>query len=741
MRTGVLISALSLGVTWACCGGGGPQTDWTSLPPATPATYTAGTPVVDVSAVIGPAGGTLTGPAGTPVEGVVVTVPAGAVAAPTTFTLGHDVGGTFANVDPAELSGLVIVLDSDTQHEFGKPVSVEFPYSDPVRFPIPYYLRPDGRFELVQPLPVDRSAGRGGFSTWHASPYTWVNKGPVVPTQAVWNGFEPSLDGFKFSNTKDDSPYAPIGRCWGISAFTKWYKETYGGGLYSQFTTDIPTVTSKKVSLTGQEAIATRAHISVARKNTATSGMSQTQAVLTVLDALVRGVDAVMVGLADPKGNAHAVLAIGMNSKKISIYDSNNPGQFSEIEYEFNKTDEAKIKYGKYNVLDVWTQKEMPRLEKFDTILRDAQAGFNQENQTKIEITSHQNKEKVRDADITLEGKVHSGQVSISRLEVNFLKPDMTWSEIQVVELAPGHEDFSLALHTLGVGDNSFVFLTKGYGATGDELLTIPNDMGTQGEEMFSLTCRPGATSNITVSGSSTTISGPQSDPESRTEITANYSANLSYLFYPSSVRAIQNGTFPFVECTSSTVCQIVQGRTNPSMDPEDKNTNLPISVVYDEQEWTKTQNGFEKTRICHGEGALTWLPILFHIGVEPDSNQQNRQYRLVLKPGCGSIYLCPTSIPQPSLSCQCYDPIAKSWHDCSTSDPMGLPGFNCLMEEGNDHLDTMTPPRIPPEPFETFILTGTAPQTFSFNGVEDNTIDPNYTSTENVTVSLTLAP
>ncbi len=741
MRASVFWALLSLGVVLSCCGGGGGGFDWTSLPPATPATYTAGTPVVDVSAVIGPAGGTISGPTGTPVEGVVVTVPAGAVAAPTTFTLGHDVGGTFANVDPNELSGLVMVLDTDGQHEFEKLITVEYPFSDPVKIPVAYYLRPDGRFELVQPLPVDRGAGRGGFTTWHTSAYTWVNKGPSVPTQAVWNGFEPSLDGFKFSNTKDDSPYAPIGRCWGISAFAKWYKETFGGGLYSQFTTGIPTMTSKKVSLTGQEVIATRAHISVARKNTETSGMPQTQAVLTVLDALVRGSTAVMVGLADSKDNAHAVLAIGMNAKQISIYDSNNPGHFSEIDYEFNGTDDAKISYGNYNVLDVWTQKEMPRIEKFDTILRDAKASFNQENQTKIEITSHRHKEEVHDADITLEGKVHSGQVSVSRLEINFLRPDMTWSEIQVVELAPGQEDFSLALHTLGVGDNSFLFLTKGYGAVGDELLTIPNDMGTLGEEMFSLTFQPGATSNITVSGSQTTISGPQNDPESRTEITANFSANLSYLFYPSSVRAIQDGTFPFVECTSSTVCQIVQGRTTPSMDLEDKNKYLPISVVYDEQQWTKTQNGFEKTKICHGDGALTWTYALFHIGVEPGCNQANRQYRLVLKSGCSSTIFCPPPGPQPTLSCQCYDPIAKSWHDCSLSEPMNIPGFDSLRQEDNDNLDTITPTRIPPEPFETFILTGTAPQTFSFQGVEDNTIDPNYTVTENVTVSLTLAP
>jgi hypothetical protein len=137
----------------------------------------------------------------------------------------------------------------------------------------------------------------------------------------------------------------------------------------------------------------------------------------------------------------------------------------------------------------------------------------------------------------------------------------------------------------------------------------------------------------------------------------------------------------------------------------------------------------------------LTWAPVIFHISLEPGCNQQNRQYRLVLAPGCSSVDLCPPTSPQPSLSCQCYDPDTKTWHDCSDSDPMTIPSFTSLHQDGNNNLDTITPPRIPPEPFETFILTGTTPQTFSFQGIEDNTADPNYSATQNATVSLTLAP
>jgi hypothetical protein len=739
MRTIVRAAVLSLVFTFAGCGG--PKNAWTSLSPATPSTYAAGTAVVDTSAVIDAAGGTLTGPTGTPVAGVVVTVPPGAVAVPTTFTLGHDEGGSFTNVDAAERSGLVIVLDTDGQHEFAQLLTVEFPFTDPVKIPVPYYLRPDGSFELVRPLPVDRDAGRGGFYTRHASNYSWVNKDPHSLNQPVWNGFSPALDGVVFSNTVVDKEYAPIGRCWGISAFAKWYKETQGGGLAGQFTTPVLTTTSRKTSLTGQEVLATRAHISVARISPGTSGMSQTQAVVSVLDALARGAVAVMVGLADPAGHAHAVLAIGFSDNQIALYDSNHPQEWKALDYEFDGTDYAIATYGDYDTFAVWSVSSMPQTEKFETILRDAEVRFNEENQTRIEITSHQNNATVRDADITLEGKVHSGQVSISRLEINFLKPDGTWSEIQVVELEPGQEDFSLALHTLGLGNNEFVFLTKGYVTTGDEPATIPNDGATQGEASYSLTLDPGATSNVTVTGSSITIVGPANDPDSRREVTANYSANFSFDSYPTTVQAIQAETFPFDACAASTSCLVVQGRTTTSMDPEDQNNFLPISVVYDSQTWSKTANGFELTEKCHGDGPLTWVSLRLKIAVEPGCGQTNRQYRLVATPGCEVVSLCPPVVEQPTLSCQCLDPDTGTWHGCGTSDPMTIPPFMSLEQIDNNNLDTITPPRIGPATLEDFILNGKTPQAFGFQGVVDDTADPNYSHTENAFVTLTLAP
>lgn len=230
-----------------------------NLPSAAAVAFHPGAATVVSQATLGESGGALEGAAGTPLEGVVVTFPPQALSVPATFTLGY-VSGAFENDAKGGFTNPVLSLESSGQTSFGQPVTVTFPFSDPVKIPVPYYIDPQGRLELVQPLPVDRAAKRGGFQTWHASNYTWKNKDPKAANPPVFNGFRPDGDGFVFSNTVRDD-YSPIGRCWGISSFTKWYKQTHGSGLAARFTDPVPTKTRKKVSLSGQEIIATRADL------------------------------------------------------------------------------------------------------------------------------------------------------------------------------------------------------------------------------------------------------------------------------------------------------------------------------------------------------------------------------------------------------------------------------------------------------------------------------------------------
>jgi hypothetical protein len=466
-----------------CSEGGTSGVDWAAGTPATPAGYTPGTPVLLAQATIDPAGGTLEGPAGSPLEGVVVTFPAGAVAAPTVFHLGHDQGGSFANVPGDELPTLVLVLESEGQHEFGKALRVEFPFTDPQAYPVPYHLTPEGAFRVLEPLPLDRQTGRAGFLTWHASNFTWKNKLPASGDRVFFNGFRPGSDGFAFANTIRDE-YAPGGRCVGISAFTKWYKLTHGGGLYSMFTGVVPSK-AKDRSITAQEVLATRTHLSTALAGAGFDSLPPAQAVVSIQDALMAGEVGVQIGVS---GNGdHALLAIGFSDNQIAVYDSNWPGQWKAIDYAFSldgKT--ATIEYGDWNEVNLMG--DPPQIEGFASMLRDAKAGFHGENQTQIEVTSHENGEEVSEYEVQLEGKIHSGQVRIEEIRVQVEYEDGSWGEEQTEELGVGQEDFQVALE-LVAGENRIHFKTSGKDMSGS-LVDIPNDKS-KDEQKFVLKLPP----------------------------------------------------------------------------------------------------------------------------------------------------------------------------------------------------------------------------------------------------------
>ncbi len=424
--------------------------DWTSLPSGTPAKYVGGTPVMVAEATIDSAGGKLQGTAGSPIEGVVVTVPAGALDEPTQLSLGYD-NGTFTDVSPEDLSGVVLVLNSNGTHVFGEPIKIEYPFKAEGRIPVPYYLRDDGTLVIAAALPLDRAARRGAFVSWHASKFTWMNVGnPKLP--AVWNKFHPAVDGFPFKN--DTNKYAPNGRCWGIANFALWYKNTAGGNLATQFGELVTTTTGGADMPSGLAMVATRAHNSVALKSPGVYDLPADEFVAGVKDALSRGATGVLVGLGSP---SHAVLAIAYTDNQIAFYDSNWPGEFKAVDYTL---DPPSLIYGTKRPMGYWGDGQLVLNESHEQILADAKAGFHQENETKIEITSHKNGDTV-DKEIVLEGKVLAGQLLPSEIELHVKHQDGTLSQPKTMPLPPDDNSFSFPI-TLDEGENQIWFVTKG---------------------------------------------------------------------------------------------------------------------------------------------------------------------------------------------------------------------------------------------------------------------------------------
>ena len=627
---------VSISILLAACGGKKEtESHWTSLPPATVASFTPGTTTVLAQATIDAAGGVLLGPAGSPLDGVAVTFPPGALTAATSFALGYD-DGSFVNVSPDEQSGLVISIQSSGQTRFQQPVTIQLPFTDATRIPIPYYIDDSGALHVIVPQPFDRSTGQASFLTWHVSPYTLIKKDPagnIQPTGAV---FLPSVDGFAFSNTAPNQ-YAPDGRCWGISAFSLWYKSTQGGGLYSQFTGGVPTVIEGESSLTGQEIAATRAHNSISyfgNENQAPD-VDQKTAILALQDALSKGAPGVVAGLWDIP---HAVLAIGYDAHQIAIYDSNYPGTIQGINYTLDDpaTHEATVSYGSSHILVAWGNGEVALNEDFQDILRDAQAGFNGENETKIDITSHTDGQEVDGTDVVLQGTIHSGQVLIDSLDVHVLYEDGTSPDPQHVDLSQGQSDFSVPL-TLQQGANKISFVTRGYAAY-RSYVEVPNDHRIQQPDCcFTLKtgeAAPLAKSSISVSMTRTTVVGDPNNPDEHDEETLAYSSNIVFHTYDMPT-LLKSPNFDFGTCSEAAQdCQIIDAKSVSSYPYADATSNLPITVDYHLKVYTPDSNTGQLTLTSYRDatGTLDYQIVNLDVSVEPGSTAASYRYRVVAK-------------------------------------------------------------------------------------------------------------
>ena len=419
--------------------------------------YSPGNAILVASATIGPDGGTLMGAPGSPVEGVVVTVPAGAVTSETTLSIGYD-SGSFSNLNDRD-HGPVIVLRSSGPTEFDQPLRVEFPFDDAERIPVPYYIADDGSLELVRPLPTDRGARRAGFLTWHVSNYTSVNDSSASPAP-VRTLFDPKTDGFALNNTHA-AKYVH-GRCWGMVSFAQWYRSTIGPGLSEDYTFQVPTAASSVVGkvgpLVGQELIATRVHNAVAYYGQDDENQAADQDadhfIVTVLNALRITGRPVAIGLFDP---AHAVLAVGATDHQIAVYDPNHPGLWKAIDYD-RRRGPATVQYGNWRSMGVFRNGERRMKERIEHVMSDVDVRFHDENEAKIEVTSHTDGQKVSQSHVTLRGRVSSGQVLVEALEVT-----MAYGGAPVTfPITQDDPTFQFPV-TLSEGDNVFEFTPFGY--------------------------------------------------------------------------------------------------------------------------------------------------------------------------------------------------------------------------------------------------------------------------------------
>ena len=141
-----------------------------------PALFTHGKDVRVTSTCIGPEGGVLhTGKSGTPVDGITIKVPAGALKKKTCLTLSHNTGKL--SLPRGTGSGVFLRMAAEEVLEFEKPLEIQVSFN-PAQAKghvlVGYAIDDKGRLAPVDSGPQNRAAGTATFLTLVPLLFTWV---------------------------------------------------------------------------------------------------------------------------------------------------------------------------------------------------------------------------------------------------------------------------------------------------------------------------------------------------------------------------------------------------------------------------------------------------------------------------------------------------------------------------------------------------------------------------------------
>jgi len=461
--SGLAVVVLAFGL--GCDGGGG---GGSSTPNANqPVSFTPGNDVTVTSKVIGQTGGTIeTGSSGTPIDGVQVQFPAGALQADTNVSLEYNTGTLTPN--EGTYAGVAFVLNTGAVTQFEQPVTITVPFSDTTKVPVPYYIDSTGKLHPMQLIKIDRAAKTFTFQTFHASFFTWIF-GFTVDALGIGDestGYLPGEDGFQVIN--NGSVYNREGECLGMTSFSLWYfmeKKSTKGNFYPKYMNIVGT-DSLGNSLRGQDIIATRAFISISQQwNSYYSNivddqlaLSQEDRYASIINILQNTCNPVLIYLYHTDRSnrgAHSVLAYAFNNLSgwLSIYDPNLPGQEETIVYD--KSAKTFNAYSGYDGIVYSGDGSLHLTESYQNILDDADANFQGSGNATINVTSHTNGQQVTERNITLSGNIQSGEVLVTNLKV-FV--GSTPFSVSVGEDGA----FSLTV-SLESGINHLQFVTQGY--------------------------------------------------------------------------------------------------------------------------------------------------------------------------------------------------------------------------------------------------------------------------------------
>ncbi len=402
--------------------------------------------------------------------GVKLTVPAGAFNEEIPVTLSQYSG----NLLPREgvFSGIVIDITPGELTHFENPIQITVPFDSSNGFPVPYYITENGYLKPCQIVNIDMNSGVMTFESFHASFFTWIYSLTTIPRRDL-TGFKVGDDGFRITNA-GTPPLTTGGECFGMSTFSIWYFEEKGSGLYDKYWSKVSACRGGNVR--GQDIIATRAHLSVARqwlqylpKLRQLQGMSDLMRWGWIRNVLDNTKIPTVLYLYDKNNSpktTHAVVAYDMNElNTVYIYDPNYPDSTRSI--VFNNATNTFENYNGYGSVAPLGTGTFFYKESFEDIWKDAEDGFSSPDAT-IEITSHASGEDVQNRHQIIEGKVVSGQAIVEKIDI-YINGTIYSSQVN------SSGDFSVPV-TLDGGENIPKFITKAYDKD-DNLVIVSNNL------------------------------------------------------------------------------------------------------------------------------------------------------------------------------------------------------------------------------------------------------------------------
>jgi uncharacterized protein YfaP (DUF2135 family) len=461
-----------------------------TVSPVKPAIFEKGINQIVTEQLIDVTGGTIIiGNENTPIDGIKIEFPAGALQTQTNVRVGYNTG----TLTPRSgiYSGTALMIEMGKNYIFDQPVTITAPLQQENTVPVPYYIDDDGKLHLAQIISIDRANKTFSFQTFRASLFAWILEVVIIlieyvieklieelieraikelfkPVVAI-TMYLPQADGFQVVN--NGSEYNRNGECFGMTSFSLWYyktKKASKGNFYPKYMNIVGKDFNGK-DLTGQDIIATRAFASIRQywttyyRNIVENQirLTEQERFISIRNAIENTGYPVLIYLSDAMyENVHSVLAYKIDSNgAISIYDPNFPGETRTINYDV--TTNTFHPYAGYPIIIYNGDGSLRLTEHYENILNDADNNFNNSGGAIINLESSiANGMTVQTRNLDLKGTITSGQLLIEKLTV------LVGSTAFSTNINPD-DSFILPL-ALERGVNHLIFLTEGRNAEGN---------------------------------------------------------------------------------------------------------------------------------------------------------------------------------------------------------------------------------------------------------------------------------